>query len=292
MTPSTVARSAVTRAVARSAGTRAVARTAALAADLARDLARLVVPVACAGCSRFDVRLCDECSAPWWEAPFRAEEGAARLDVLGRAPLPTWAVAELDGSVHRAIAAWKDGGRRDLDAFFGAAARRAATAVTRELGDPRGVGPPQSRLPAPPSGTKPLLAKAPRVVLPPLAVVPVPSARSSVRRRGADLTALLARETARGLREAGLEVTLDRALAAAGQRSRGRSSSARWDAARVRLRLQPRARCVVLVDDVMTTGATLARASACLEDAGTAVIGALVLAATPRRGASSGRALG
>jgi len=240
-------------------------RVAAMGLALAQDLARLVVPVACAGCLQLDVRLCDECAAPWWEEPFRAEEGAARLLVLGRTPLPTWAVAELDGTAHVAIATWKEGGRRDLDRFFAAAAERAAGAIAPQLAQPLAAGH--------------------------VAVVPVPSARSSVRRRGADLTALLARASARGLTRAGAKVSVANLLAPAGARSRGRSSSARWEAARVRARTSTAAASALLVDDVMTTGATLARASAALEASGTAVVGALVLAATPRRGASAGRAL-
>src|SRR6187551_2937232 len=100
-----------------------------LIADLARDLARLVVPVACAGCGIDDTPLCESCSAPWWEEPFRAEEGAGRLAVVGRSSLPVWAIAELDGPAHRAIGAWKDGRRRDLDPWFAAAMGRAARAV-------------------------------------------------------------------------------------------------------------------------------------------------------------------
>ena len=42
-------------------------------------------------------------------------------------------------------------------------------------------------------------------------------------------------------------------------------------------------RAVVLIDDVVTTGATLARAVEALEGEGVAVAAALTLAATPRR---------
>ena len=220
-----------------------------LIADLARDVARLVVPVACAGCGLEDVRLCESCSAPWWEEPFRAEEGAGRLIVVGRNPLPVWALAELDGPVHRAIGTWKDGGRRDLDPWFAAAAGRGA----------RAVGP-----------LLPGLAE--------LCVVPVPSKPRSVRRRGAALSEVLAVAVARAL---GAPVV--RALVTSGARSRGRSSVGRWDAAGVRLVRPIAPRAALLVDDVVTTGATLARAADVLEDGGGAVLGALVLAATPRR---------
>lgn len=220
-----------------------------LIADLARDVARLVVPVACAGCGLEDVPLCESCSAPWWDEPFRAEEGAGRLAVVGRAPLPVWSVAELDGAAHRAIGTWKDGRRRDLDPWFAAAMRRAARAVGPLL--PRGAH---------------------------VCVVPVPSKPRSVRRRGAALSEVLARSAAEAL-----DVPWERALATNGTRSRGRSSIGRWDAAGVRLARPIAPRAALLVDDVVTTGATLARAADALEAGGSAVLGALVLAATPRR---------
>ena len=231
-------------------------------ADLAKDVARLLVPVACAGCGRDDVPLCEGCSAQWWESPFRAEEGAGRLEVLGRRQLPVWAVAELEGTAHRAVATWKDGRRRDLDPFFAAAIGRAAVEVAPHL---TGVGP--------------------------ITVVPVPSKRSSVRRRGVDLGRLLARATATSLAGAGAAAARDAPLAAAGGRSRGRSSVGRWHSAAVRVVRQPRHGTVLLVDDVMSTGATIARAAEACEGAGIAVIGALVLAATPRRDGGARRGL-
>lgn len=211
------------------------------------DLARLIVPVACAGCGLEDVRLCESCSAPWWEEPIRAEEGAGRLAVVGRSALPVWAIAELDGAPHRAIGTWKDGRRRDLDGFFRDAARRAAAQVAQHL---------------------------PAMVT----VVPVPSKPRSVRRRGVAISVLLANGVGR---ELGAHTT--EALRASGTRSKGRSSVGRWDAAGVRVTRRLGPTPVVLVDDVMTTGATLARAADALEVAGTPVIAALVLAATPRR---------
>ena len=227
-----------------------------LPANLLRDAARLVVPVACAGCGLEDVPLCESCSAPWWESPFRAEEGAGRLAVVGREALPVWAVAELDGSPHRAIGVWKDGRRRDLDRFFAQAAARAAVSVGSEL----------------PPG---------------LLVVPIPGKPRSARTRGVAISALLATAVGQSL-----GASVHEALAASGKRSKGRSSMGRWDAAGVRVKRRPGAAPAFLVDDVMTTGATLARAADALEAAGTPVVGALVLAATPRRDASSRVGLG
>ena len=44
-------------------------------------------------------------------------------------------------------------------------------------------------------------------------------------------------------------------------------------------------RTVLLVDDIITTGATLSEASRALQQAGHTVLGAAVVAATPRTGA-------
>jgi len=220
-------------------------------ARLGQELSRLIVPVACAGCGLEDVPLCESCSAVWWEPAFRAEEGAGRLAVVGRTALPVWAIAELDGSPHRAIGVWKDGRRRDLDRHFAETAARAAA----QIGD----------------------------LLPPgLVVVPVPSKPRSVRRRGVAISAVLGNSVGQAL-----GAPVRNALAANGGRSKGRTSVGRWDAAGVRVTSRLGPVPVLLVDDVVTTGATLARAADALEASGTAVVGALVLAATPRRDVSA-----
>jgi predicted amidophosphoribosyltransferase len=108
--------------------------------------------------------------------------------------------------------------------------------------------------------------------------VPVPSKPRSVRRRGVALSDVLARAVARSL-----ALPTVTALRAHGGHSRGQSSVGRWDAAGVRVARPIAPRAALLIDDVVTTGATLARAADALEGAGSAVLGALVLAATPRR---------
>lgn len=243
------------------------AQTADAVVAGARQVARVVVPVSCPGCDECDVPWCDSCAAPWWAEPCRVESDAGRLDVAGRVTLPVWSIAELTGPVHGMVAAWKDSQRRDLDGFFADAMARAARHVAPGLAD-LGV---------------------------PLAVVPVPARTPSTRRRGIDLPALLARAAAEGLRRSGMQARDERCLAVVGRTSRHSSARARWRGARTGLRVKrapSRGRAVVLVDDVVTTGATLAACVSALEAVHAPVVTSLTLASTPSSFTGTPRGLG
>jgi len=228
-------------------------REAGILAVVATSVGRAIVPVVCPGCGRPDVRWCGDCSAPWWEPPFRAESGAGRLDVLGRAPLPVWSIAPLVGPPHLMVAAWKDGGRRDLDPFFRDAVTRAVATIAGAL-------------------------------VPITVVIPVPAHRASTRRRGIDLPGLLADAAGATLAPSRGGVVVARCLRNSGSEARGLGSRARWSGSALRVdpRLAPAGRTALLVDDVITTGASLAWSCDALERAGVAVAAALTLAATPR----------
>lgn len=231
-----------------------------------RDLARAMVPVACPGCLELDVRLCGACAAPWWSDPVRVEGCAPRLDIAGRAGLPVWAIAAHGGAVAGVVGAWKDGARRDLDAWMRAAMTRAAGAVGPVL---HGTG-------------------AGRV-----AVVPAPSRPASTRRRGVDLPRELARGAVDGLREAGMAAEVRPVLSIGAGESRGRSARGRWrDASRsVACAAAPR-QPVLLIDDVLTTGATLASCAGVLERRGASVLGAIVATYVDSGRADPARGLG
>jgi predicted amidophosphoribosyltransferase len=77
--------------------------------------------------------------------------------------------------------------------------------------------------------------------------------------------------------------------------SRGLSARQRWRGTQgsMRLKTAPQAGlAVVLVDDVMTTGASLAAARECLESAGAVVCAGLTLATAPGRSVSAHQRLG
>lgn len=119
-------------------------------------------------------------------------------------------------------------------------------------------------------------------------MVPIPSAPAAVRDRGLDAVATVARLAARLLRRRlGWRVRTQRLLAhtrtVADQA--GLDARQRWanlaHSLTVR-RLRPLG-TVILVDDVTTTGATLAEGRRALLAAGIPVLGAAVVAATKRR---------
>lgn len=240
--------------------------------DLLTDLLDLVLPVTCAGCGAAGRALCPACLHRWSGGPRRCEHAAGRLDRMDGTVLPVWALAVNDASVRRAVAAWKDGGRVDVTPWFASVLTRAVPALP--------VGPPTR------AGRR-------------LVVVPAPPSPAGLARRGEDLVATLAvaaAGTVGGARPGGPGTPAVQALRLAG---RGRDQvglGVRGRAANVagRVRVRPRHAAalrgadVLLLDDVLTTGATLAACRRAVEAAGGCPVGAVVLAVTPPPGAPPG----
>ncbi|GAB3759439.1 ComF family protein [Microlunatus parietis] len=127
-----------------------------------------------------------------------------------------------------------------------------------------------------------------------LTLVPIPSARAAVRSRGYDATTALARRAAALLRPAA-PVRVRRLLrhhrsvhdqsgldAAARQRNLA-------DSLRVRDAGSTQRGMIIIVDDLVTTGATLTEASRALAAAGMPVLGAATIAATRRHHSAAAR---
>jgi predicted amidophosphoribosyltransferase len=229
-----------------------------------RELVRLLLPVACP-CGELDVRWCARCAALLAGPPVRAERAAPRLDRLdGVPPVPVWALTPYTGPVRDVVVHWKDRGRADLDRLLAPAIRRAAARVGPVLASALGGAP--------------------------VAVVPVPSTGAARRARGREPVAVLARAVTRGLHDAGIGARLVPALArrGAGRDQVGLGARARGHNLAGAVRMTRRgayalgeSSVCILVDDVLTTGATLAAVERALEHAGHDVLGATVLAATP-----------
>lgn len=121
-----------------------------------------------------------------------------------------------------------------------------------------------------------------RLAAPGVAVVPMPTSRAAYRRRGFRVPELLAAR-------AGLPVArVLRPVRRIGDQ-RGLSREARHaNVAQSLEAARATPRRVIVLDDVITTGASLADAVRALRDAGAEVVGAITVAATPRRLNDSG----
>ncbi len=154
---------------------------------------------------------------------------------------------------------------------------RQALALTGLLGDRLALGLRALLRLRPPQGAEVL-------------IIPVPSAGWAVRARGFDATAALARRALRTLpvRSDGPQIRVRAALA----QVRGVADQTELDASerltnvtgKLRLRHDVRRVEVVIVDDLVTTGASLTEAARAIGAGGGRVLGAVTVAATQRRG--------
>lgn len=228
--------------------------SAALSSSIA-ELTDLALARSCGGCGAARTRWCSHC-AGLLTGPLLARD----LLVPG-GPVRAWSAAAYDGAVRTAVVAWKDRERPDLSPHLALALQRAAAAAVAEL--------------------------AASSVL----VVPAPSSAAARRRRGWHPVRDLARHTARRLRRRGTAARMlpalvqragvhDQASLTADERMANLHGAlavpAQW-------RALVRGRPVLLVDDVLTTGATLGEAARALREAGAGPVAAATVAATVLR---------
>jgi predicted amidophosphoribosyltransferase len=170
-----------------------------------------------------------------------------RLQVPGVGP-PVWALAAYTGAARELVLAFKERGARALVAWFGAVVAAALVAV------------------------------GPR----PWTLVPAPSRRSAARERGGDHMLRIARAV--GI--ADVAPVLGLAPGVSDSVGLGAEERRRNLAGRVEVRGRPPVGTTVLLDDVITTGATASACVRALRSAGVRTHGVLVL--TSARPASPG----
>jgi predicted amidophosphoribosyltransferase len=113
-----------------------------------------------------------------------------------------------------------------------------------------------------------------------VALLPVPSSRASVRRRGVNLGAMLA---ARVSRQSGLPVSLGLKLVRDTADQRALGAEQRFANLHGSMRYEPQGeRGLVIIDDVTTTGATILEAFRAAVEAGGQVLGFVTFAHTKK----------
>ncbi|MEY9965723.1 putative amidophosphoribosyltransferase [Streptacidiphilus sp. MAP12-16] len=228
--------------------------------DAALDL---LVPAHCVGCGTPHTQLCFACRSALEGArarparPFSAPPGLPEV----------YAATGYEGPVRQVLLAHKERGALRLAQPLGAALAVAVRAAIPASAATRNA---------------------------PLLLVPMPSTPSTVRARGHDPTRRLTLAAARALRGTGVPARLLTVLrhrrAVADQSELGATDRLRnlrgALAVPAHRRVQLGRGRIILVDDLVTTGATLAEAARALSAAGGDVLAAAVVAATVKRGAA------
>jgi len=215
--------------------------------DALRDAWAVLIPVECAGCQSHDRALCGECARSLLAAP-TIHSTPRRVRV--------YAALRYEGPARRVLLAFKNHHRTDQARPLSEA---LVSALQRSLAE--------SLLPATAGGQ--------------VLIVAVPSSKRAFRTRGYHPMSLVLR--AAGIRHERVlrttKVTASQKLLGAQQRAlnvQGAFAATRWLGAT----------SVIIVDDVLTTGATIDEATRAISDAGGTVIAAATIGFTPRTGAA------
>ncbi len=228
----------------------------------------LLLPSHCAGCggdSHVEHRVRGLCVGCRHEIRHASPLAWQLHATAGEATLPGFASSAYDGVVRSALLEYKERGRLCLRFDL------ANSLLVSVLGAAVTTG-----------GGMPLSERS-------LLLVPVPSAVATRRARGHDPVGALATLAARQLRALGINVRAARALRQARlvDDQAGLDLGGRWanlaGAFAVSRPTRVRDREVIVVDDIVTTGATALEAARALSSAGARVLAVVCVAATPRR---------
>jgi predicted amidophosphoribosyltransferase len=245
-----------------------------------QEIADLVLPADCAGCGRPGAPLCDRCHG--------ALCGSGARRVLP-SPVPpglpvVHAAVEYVDEARAVLLAHKERGALRLAGPLGEALAGAVRAACGAV-PIRAPGVPERRS----YGHARRSGRAGSPWAPPLLLVPVPSARRAVGARGHDPARRIAFAAAGVLRREGCPARVPAVLrqrrrvtdqSGLGARQRRENVTGALEAVPGGGRLLV-AGPAVLVDDLMTTGASLAEAARAVTEAGGRVVGAAVVAAPP-----------
>lgn len=221
--------------------------------EIALDTLAVLLPTECAGCGEPDRSLCGACLAAL--SPIAREWSLAAPTDTRLQPMRAWAALDYDGPVRQALASFKDSGRTDVAKPLGMALKAAVGASL-----------------AASAGTT-IDATFNDSALVELAAIP--TSRQAFCRRGYDQVALLVRRA--GYRAAKV---LRHTRQTADQSELGRYE--RWEnrAGSLEAHEDLTGRVFLIVDDILTTGATVLEAQRALTEAGARVAGAATVAHT------------
>ena len=225
--------------------------------------ADLVLGTCCVGCDRPGLSLCSRCAGALVGLPSRTTPSPCPPGLPA-----VWTLTAYDSVPRAALVAHKEEG---------------VLALARPLGEALAMS------------VTGLLASLRREVAPPVRLVPVPSRRAVVRERGHDPLGRIVREARRALRRSGIDADVTPVLVSArrvaDQAGLGATERARNLAGAFTTRgpVGGSSGSWVVVDDIVTTGATACEASRALTESGRPVLGVAVVAATRlRRSGRSG----
>ena len=221
--------------------------------DAVKGLTSLIYPTQCLGCYKGSSSLCDDCALYWTYQP----------SIVQKIPFPIYAIAPYSIEVSRVVLLAKENGNVQAQSML-------ATAIAQSLAS------------ATPQNFKECF------------LVPIPSKRSSIRRRGekflipilSEVTKIMSSKSETHYSVAEILEIQRSVRDQSGLTSKERVANMK-SAYRVKLQVKSEknfaANPVIIVDDVITTGSTMASAYRALKERNLTVIAGAAACASPAR---------